>query len=232
MSFDSDYSAGERPRPLTQPAGPGEGDPGSSNGGRVRLVITVLRGVFALTLALALLLGGDGAGRILANFIGFYILADSLATLRSRQSSGRGARLQGLAGALGTVAGVAVVTRSALERFIPQAELLQIVGVLAMLVGWTRLLGGFATPGTVEPIRLAESLLMGGFEMLLGGVLIFAPPADGARAPVEIIPVLIGWAFIGAGTLFTDAWRQWAAMRGRRPASGVPDESGDLRDVA
>lgn len=189
-------------------------DASHDRAGRGRVLITFLRGLFALGLAVALVLGGENAGRTLGNFIGMYFLADGAASLRYWLGYERRDVLPGLAGALGVLAGVVTVGRLLLAHVVPLSTALQVVGMLALLMGWTRVIGGFNRPETAHRFRMLEAYLLGGFELLLGVVLIIAPPTGepGAHHP-GLMALLVGWALVGAAILLTDAWRGRSALR-------------------
>jgi hypothetical protein len=107
----------------------------------------------------------------------------------------------------------------ALTSILPVSTTFQAIGVLALLTGWTRVIGGFhrsEAPWGAElragkVLRMVEAGMLGGFEMLLGCVLVFAPSGNGAPPAAELTPILVGWAIAAAATLFTDAWRQRTA---------------------
>jgi uncharacterized membrane protein HdeD (DUF308 family) len=188
------------------------------------VVMTLLRGLIALTLTLIVLLGGERAGRMLGNFIALYIFASGAITLRWWYAYDRKAALPGLAGALGLVTGLVGLGRFVLGDLVPREMAAEIIGIFALLTGWTHIVGGFDTPGTAHQFRLLESVLLGGFELLLGILLILAPAlAEAPTRPPLVTALLVGWGLVGGVTLLGEAWQREAQLRAGRHA-GVTDE--------
>jgi hypothetical protein len=187
------------------------------------VVITLLRGLIALALTLIVLLGGEAAGRMLGNFIALYIFASGAITLRWWYAYDRKAVLPGLAGALGIVTGLVGFGRFALGDVLSREMAGEIIGIFAVLTGWTHIIGGFDTPGTAPHFRLRESVLLGGFELLLGILLILVPAlAEAPTRPPVVTALLVGWGLVGGVTLLAEAWRRYAKLRAVGPA-GVAD---------
>jgi uncharacterized membrane protein HdeD (DUF308 family) len=177
-------------------------------------VVTLLRGLLALGLALIVALGGEAAGRMLGNFIGLYIFASGAVTLRWWLAYDRQAVLPGLAGVLGVVTGLVALGRFLLGRAVSYDTAAQVLGMFALLTGWTRIVGGFDTPGTEHRLRMLESCLLGGFELMLGVLLVLAPTTVEAPArPPELSALLVGWGLVGGVTLIAEAWRRLARLR-------------------
>jgi uncharacterized membrane protein HdeD (DUF308 family) len=193
-----------------------------------RLLVPAVRGLLALALGMGILIGGDRALNMLGNFFGLYLLSDGIASLRSRRA-GEGASadtsvLPVAAACLGILTGIMAVGRVPLDNVMPRGQTLELIATLALLTGWTQIMGllnrsSHSLNAASSRLELAENGLLGGFEMLLGCLLLFAPTL-GADAPLEpgLKLVLVGWAFVAAATLFTDVWLLGSAMlRASRP---------------
>jgi len=172
----------------------------------VRFVITLLRGLLSLALGLAVLLGGHRAQHQLANFIGIYILSTAVLTLRGWLAAGRPGLATGQSSVLGIVTGLAILGRALLSAVLPGVMGAEVLGMLALLTGWTQVLGAFDTPAVKHQLRMIESLVLGGFVLLLGAILVLFPELLGA--PETFAPAtaaLVGWAVVGGVVLLADA---------------------------
>src|SRR5438067_12461345 len=162
------------------------------------VVMTLLRGLLALGLALIILLGGEAAGRVLGNFSGMYLLATGAMSLRWWLAYDRNAVLPGFAGVLGIVTGLMALGRFVLSRAVSPDTAAQVLGMFALLTGWTHIIGGFDTPGAAHRFRMVESVLLGGFELLFGVLLILAPALiEAPTRPPEVTALPVGWGLGG-----------------------------------
>ncbi len=176
-------------------------------------MLTLLRGLLALALGLALLLGSSRAPHQVANFIGVYIFCNALVTFRWWLAHDQKSALTGLAGILGLFAGVTILGRGVLARAMPPEAAFQLVGLVILLTGWTGVVGGFVPATSEHPLPLLERYVLGGFELLLGVLLVIFPPWVGR--PEHYAPltwVLVGWSLVGGLTLLAEGLRQ-----GRQP---------------
>jgi len=190
------------------------------------LWLTLVRGVLVLTLGLALLAWPAVARPMLGNFIGVYILVTGAMTLRWWMVYDRHTVLPGLAGGLGITTGVVILARSQLERILSASAGGQLLAIFALLSGWTHIVGGFDVPATVHRYRALESFVLGGFELLLGIVLVFEPLVlDSADRTPWLVSLLVGWALVGGVTLIADALRRWAALRAAGPLAATENRS-------
>ncbi len=186
------------------------------------VVLTLLRGLLALALALIVLLGGEAAGRMLGNFIGLYLFATGAMSLRWWLAYDRKAVLPGFAGVLGIVTGLVALGRFALGRAVSVDTAAQVMGMFALLTGWTHVIGGFDTPGTAHRFRMLESDLLGGFELLLGVLLILSPALmEAPTRPLAVTALLVGWGIVGGVTLLAEAWRRYAKLHAGPEASAA-----------
>lgn len=110
---------------------------------RARSLLTLVRGLFALALGVAILVWPDKTRPMLGNFIGMFILASGVMTLRWWKSEASSRTLPLVAGILGILAGLVVVTRLVLGRYASAPVLGSLLGGVAILVGLIHITGGF-----------------------------------------------------------------------------------------
>jgi uncharacterized membrane protein HdeD (DUF308 family) len=193
--------------------------------------LTAVRGLVALTLALAITVGGRSTGR-LVTFLGLYWMAGGLITLRFALAirPRRGARLGLVAGMAAVVGAVLVLLRDQLSGLADPDVLVVLVGVSAVLTGLLRVLGGFAAEKRLGRRWTLGGIVLGTLEAALGGVLLLSTEVD----PDVLVPVAAAWA-VASGTLLlaegvrlrrlVRTWRQppGAASQGPSPASNGRD---------
>jgi uncharacterized membrane protein HdeD (DUF308 family) len=188
--------------------------------------LTVVRGLVALTLALAIVVAGRGTARLLT-FLGLYWMAGGLITLRFALAirPRRGARLGLAAGMAAVVGAVLVLLREELSGLVHPDLLVEVVGCSAVLTGLLRVLGGFAAEKRLGRRWTLGGIVLGTLEAALGGVLLLSAEVD----PEVLAPVAAAWG-VASGTLllaeglrlrrFARTWRQapGAASQGPSPA--------------
>ena len=171
--------------------------------------ITLIRGTLAVTLGVALLFWPDKARPILVNFMGMFWLVSGIVSLRW---GARGERARGwslLAGAIGVLAGLGMLSRRFTQGMVGEDVLLSVMGLIIMLTGLMHIFGGFRT-GPVETHLLSQhrkwswtAFLLGLFEMVLGLMLVIEPLG---RGPVVYFAASV-WALVGGVILIGDAAR-------------------------
>ena len=111
--------------------------------------LSAVRGLVALTLALAVIVAGRGTARLLT-FLGLYWMVGGLITLRFALAirPRRGTRLAVVAGMAAVVGAVIVLLRDLLDGLVDEDLLVGLLGVSAVLTGLLRVLGGFAAEGS------------------------------------------------------------------------------------
>jgi uncharacterized membrane protein HdeD (DUF308 family) len=188
--------------------------------------LTAVRGLVALTLALAIVVAGRGTAR-LVTFLGLYWMAGGLITLRLALviRPRRGARLGLAAGMAAVVGAVLVLLREELSGLVHPDLLVELVGGSAVLTGLLRVLGGFAAEKRLGRRWTLGGIVLGTLEAALGGVLLLSAEVD----PEVLAPVAAAWG-VASGTLllaeglrlrrFVRTWRQapGAASQGPRGA--------------
>lgn len=143
--------------------------------------ITLLRGMLAITLGVALVLQPDKARPMLVNFMGMFWLVSGIVSLRWGVHGERARGLSLLAGATGVLAGVGMLSPTFTRGMVGEDVLLSVLGLIILLTGLMHVFGGFRT-GPEETSLFSQkrkwswtASLLGLFEMVLGLMLVIAP---------------------------------------------------------
>ena len=178
--------------------------------------VTLARGIFAISLGLALFVDPDKTGPMLANFVGMYWLVSGILSIRWGASGERARGLPLVAGVVGVLAGIAVLTRNVSLGLISEIAVLYLLGTVILLTGVLHMVGGFRTGEDRSRQWSWGSFLLGLFEIVLGAMVIIEPFERG-----RIVNIAVGaWAFIAGALLIGGALRIRAqALR----ASGSDD---------
>ena len=165
--------------------------------------ITVVRGVMAVALGLALALNGDRAPAALVKFMGVYWILNGIVTLRLGMVAAGGPRrrLAIAAGAIGIATGAVVLVANAGTTF-----LLAILGIVIALTGIAHLLGGFEIADE-SGRRWRPGVPLGILEIGLGATLVLTSEHSGSLSTW----LASAWALVGGTVLLLDAF----AMRRR-----------------
>ena len=172
--------------------------------------ITLIRGMLAVTLGVALLFWPDKARPILVNFMGMFWLVSGIISLRWGARGERARGLSLLAGAIGVLAGIGMLSRRFTQGIAGEDVLISVIGLIIFLTGLMHIFGGFRT-GPEEVHLLSKNrkwswtaFLLGLFEIVLGLLLVVEPLG---RGPLVYFAASI-WALIGGAILLGDAARQ------------------------
>jgi uncharacterized membrane protein HdeD (DUF308 family) len=132
--------------------------------------LTALRGLVALTLALAIGLAGHSTAR-LVTFLALYWMTGGLITLRLAFAirPRRGARLGLVAGSAAVMGAVLVLLRDQLSGLVHPDLLISLLGAAAVLTGLLRVLGGFAAERRFGRWWTLGGIVLGALEVALGG---------------------------------------------------------------
>ncbi|MGD9146267.1 MAG: DUF308 domain-containing protein [Anaerolineae bacterium] len=186
--------------------------------------ITLIRGMLAITLGVALIFQPDKARPMLVNFMGMFWLVSGIVSLRWGVHGERAKGLSLLAGAIGVLAGVGMLSRRFTTGMVGEDVLISVVGLIILLTGLMHIFGGFRT-GPVETHLFSQdrkwswtAFLLGLFEMILGLMLVIEPMG---RGPLVYFAASI-WALLGGAILIGDAVRQ----RRARQRQAQPDHQG------
>jgi uncharacterized membrane protein HdeD (DUF308 family) len=158
--------------------------------------ITVVRGVMAIGLGLALALNRDRAPAALVNFMGVYWILNGIVTLRiGIVLRGARRRLAIAAGAIGIATGATVLLANVGTTF-----LLAILGLVIALTGVAHLLGGFEV-ADVSGRRWRPGVPLGILELGLGATLVLTSEHSGSLSTW----LASAWALLGGSVLVADA---------------------------
>ena len=177
--------------------------------------ITLIRGMLAIALGVALVFQPDKARPMLVSFMGMFWLVSGIVSLRWGVHGERAKGLSLLAGAAGVLAGTGMLSRRFTMGMVGEDVLLSVVGLIIVLTGLMHIFGGFRT-GPEETNLLSRSrsrirprawswtaFLLGLFEIVLGVILVISPMD---RGPV-IYFVASVWALVGGTILIGNALR-------------------------
>lgn len=177
--------------------------------------ITLIRGMLAITLGVALIFWPDKARPILVNFMGMFWLVSGIVSVRWGVHGERARGLSLLAGAIGVLAGIGMLSRRFTTGMVGEDVLLSMVGLIILLTGLMHIFGGFRTrPVETQPLNRDRSrvwprawswtaFLLGLFEMVLGLMLAVEPME---RGPLIYFAASV-WALLGGIILIGDAAR-------------------------
>ena len=184
-----------------------------------RFWITLVRGIFAISLGLALLVQPERARPMLVNFFGVYWLMAGLVSIRW---GARGERARGLplvAGVVGVLTGLVAIGRSLMRGVFSEVMVLYLLGTVILLTGVLHMFGGFRTGEPRQRQWSWGSLLLGLFEVVLGALLLVEPFERGPM--INLLAAV--WALVGGALLIGDALRVRALAR---RASQADDAAG------
>ncbi len=165
--------------------------------------ITLIRGLLAISLGAILLFQPDKTRPMLGNFMGMFWLASGIISLRWSVSGERARRTGVVAGAIGILAGLAMLTRGLTNSYIRQDILFSLLGVVILLTGLLHIFGGFRVGEHAHRKWSWTSFILGAFEIVLGVMLIFEPMG---RSIFFYLAASI-WALVGGFILIMDAIR-------------------------
>ena len=177
----------------------------------------MIRGLLAVFLGLALVFQPDKARPILVNFMGMFWLASGIMSVRwgaTGQTTRRPWSI--LAGIAGIIAGLLALTRRLTAGALSESLILNLLGAVMVLTGIIHITGGFRI-GRQERHRTWASVLLGIFEIILGGIALTAQSLDFGPAFYWSLTI---WAMAGGFLLFADA----LAMR-RRARQTNPEQN-------
>ena len=170
--------------------------------------ITLIRGFLVVILGISLLFIPEKTKGMLFNFMGIFWLMSGIVIIR-QEIHNRGHRLVLVLGVLGVVAGIAVVTRDLTRQYLAEFWVVELLGAIILLTGIMHILGGFQIGGKAMHGRTKLSIILGFFEVILGGVFVIF---QGGQSQI-LYTVAIIWALLGGIFLLSDAYRQYRASK-------------------
>ena len=165
--------------------------------------ITLFRGILAIGLGVILVFQPGKTRWFLGNFMGLFWLASGAMSLRWGLSGERSRGLPLLAGVVGVLAGLAMLSRTFIVDYVGETTLFTVLGVIILLTGILHVFDGFKK--SEEHVRRWSwsGFLLGAFEIILGLIAIISP-LD--RSPFFYFVVVV-WAMLGGLILIGDALR-------------------------
>lgn len=165
--------------------------------------VTLVRGILAFALGLALIVQPDKTRPMLVNFMGMFWLASGIMSVRWGLAGRRARKKSLVAGVVGVLTGLIVITRKLMFGLLDEVLVLYLLGGVILLTGLLHIVGGFRTGEEATRQRSWASLLLGLFEIVLGGLLLISPLEYG---PAVYWAATI-WALLGGFLLTGDALR-------------------------
>jgi uncharacterized membrane protein HdeD (DUF308 family) len=200
--------------------------------------ITLVRGMLAITLGVALIIQPDKARPMLVSFMGMFWLVSGVVSLRWGVHGERARGLSLLAGAIGVLAGIGMLSRRFTYGIVGEDILISVVGLIILLTGLMHILGGFRI-GPVETHLFSQersrvwlrawswtAFLLGLFEMILGLMLVIEPMG---RGPLVYFAASV-WALLGGAILIGDAVRirRLRQAAAQQPREQNPESTGEV----
>jgi uncharacterized membrane protein HdeD (DUF308 family) len=176
-----------------------------SSNAQVVFWVTLVRGILAITLGLALLIQPVKARPFLITSMGIFWLVSGVMSIRWGLSGRRARGMPLLAGIVGVLAGLAAISRrfELLDGVFSDTLAITVLGVAILLTGLMHMLGGFRTGQDATRQLSRLSILLGLFEVVLGVALVLEPLDQG-------MIIYVGasiWAMVGGTILVGDALR-------------------------
>jgi len=187
----------------------GAGEPQQAKPGRALLTITLVRGVLAILLGLALIAYPDKARPMLANFMGLFLLVSGIMGLRWSVHGERPRPLALVIGAIATLAGALALVRNLMRSLLPELTIILLLGGSAVLMGIIHLAEGIPNVREGRLERSWFSVLLGVFEVVLGALVLYTP-LDVGRGVYWAATI---WSLAGGIWLFSQALIIRAQMR-------------------
>jgi uncharacterized membrane protein HdeD (DUF308 family) len=183
--------------------------------------LTALRGLVALTLALAITVAGRTTGR-LVTFLALFWMTGGLITLRFALAirPRPGFRL-GLAAAIAAVVGaVLVLLRERLSGLVDPDVFVRLLGISAVLTGLLRIFGGFTAEERLGRRWTLGGIVLGTLEVALGALLLVTSEVD----PDLLVPIGAAWGAVSGILLLGQGLRLRRFARTWRQAAGTPPQ--------
>jgi len=174
--------------------------------------VTLVRGILAITLGVALLIQPVKVRPFLITSMGMFWLVGGVMSIRWGVSGKQARGLPLLAGIVGVLAGLMAISRRflQLESSVSETLIITILGSAILLTGGVHLFGGFRTGEDASRQWSWMSFILGLFEFVLGLALIIEPLDQG-------LVIYFGasiWAMLGGLILLGDALRLRSRTRG------------------
>jgi uncharacterized membrane protein HdeD (DUF308 family) len=183
--------------------------------------LTALRGLVALTLALAIAAAGRSTAR-LVTFLALFWMTGGLLTLRFALAirPRPGFRL-GLAAAIAAVVGAGLVLlRDRLSGLVDPEVFVGLLGISGVLMGLLRILGGFAAEERLGRRWTLGGIVLGTLEFALGALLLLTS----GNEPDLLAPIVAAWGAVSGSLLLAQGLRLRRFAHTWRQPSGTPPQ--------
>lgn len=142
---------------------------------RILMTVTILRAVLATLLGLALIISPDKVRPVLINFMGMFWLMSGLMGLRWGMRGEHPGRIPIITGAIGILVGGLVLLRNLVSSVFSDLVVIILLGSVILLTGLIHCFEGIPDVREGRRERSWISLIVGIFEVVLGGILIYSP---------------------------------------------------------
>ncbi|MFN2125430.1 MAG: DUF308 domain-containing protein [Candidatus Promineifilaceae bacterium] len=166
--------------------------------------ITLGRSFFAMALGIAILFYPDKARPLLGNFIGGFWIAGSLVSLRWGFSHDRSRLLTIFVALFGALAGLGVVGRGLINRWVPDDTLTILLAAVAIFTGLLHVSGYLQVNKFTRSPRTRSGIILGVFEIVLGIILLSSLSIKLEDRPLLSF-ITVAWALVGGIIIFLDA---------------------------
>jgi uncharacterized membrane protein HdeD (DUF308 family) len=185
--------------------------------------LALLRGFFAIMLALALIFNPEKTRVMLVNFMGFFWLTNGIILIRNTHAvfGDQTERLLGkktslVMGIVAILTGLMVISRSITRQYVQEVVFIELLGGIILLTGILHLISGFRVGRQIKAKHMSARKILAIFEIVLGMMLIVSPLEQG---PFIYWTATI-WALVGGGLIISDAFYQRAQLK-REQKTGV-----------
>ena len=143
----------------------------------IPVIMDFYRGGLAIVLGILLIFIPDKSQDLLMNLMGFFWLSLGLATLRRDKDDelDPGRRTALVAGLVGIVTGLLVVTRRFTEQWVSEEVFFYLLGLVILMTGLIHMFSEERVSRITKSLRTAIQFLLGLLEVLLGGLLLLRP---------------------------------------------------------
>ena len=166
----------------------------------IRFWITLIRAALLMVLGLVLIFYPDKTRTILVNMMGIFWLTAGVVSLRWSLANREERGLPLIAGIIGVLIGLSVLTRWLTFRVGPESVIILAIATLVLVTGVLHLLRGFQTAETYSRVWSVENFLLGMIEIALA-IILYITPSQGS---VQNIPLTV-WALVGGLVLISQA---------------------------
>ncbi len=165
--------------------------------------ITLIRGIAALLLGMALLVAPVRGRPMMAQYMGMYWLASGVLSVVWGMRAARRPGVWLVAGVVGVLGGLAIVSRSLFSSLVAPASMVNLFAVVAISTGVLHLLGGYQIQRDHGHKWSWGSFFLGVVQIMLGVLILLSPE----EVPREVLYVAMIWALVGGIGLLLDALR-------------------------